>query len=497
MREFRKTEVNLVPDTVNPTPDYYCTWQTQLYASCDGKPEGQRRIICEKSMFDREKPYGWAYFYEKARGDLFFVMDDSWDVPMEDDKKYYGSLVLSPDKFPEATKDAGSSAESLQRLCDRMKALGWKGLGGWVCAQEAPGFFDGGSREEYWKKRLEDARAAGFSYWKVDWGKDGNTFEFRKMLTELKDRYAPELVVEHASLPDLIPISDVFRSYDVPAVMSIPITMEKLKSLVKVGDVQEGHAGLINCEDEAYLAAAGGFAMGIMRHPYRGAFVDGRADMSFPAVHRNLKTKMTEVVRAVRWHRIAPAFGVNASQTIVDENYLYDGWRFVNYEEEIEAWWLTSNYITRNLKENVLTLGAPARIARSLPLPEVTPDAEGFVPFVVAAKNPNGAVSIVTAGRSREREYFLPECDISLESGDARTVGIFGKYKTFTLKTTLDSLSQVLMQDLAGDFAVDVTEKISWDGKNLTIPGELISEIGTMAQEEKDTSEPGVVVRIL
>lgn len=58
---------NLIPAVQNPSPDYYCTWQTQLYATSDGKPEKQRECICEKSLFDKEKPYGWAYFYETAR----------------------------------------------------------------------------------------------------------------------------------------------------------------------------------------------------------------------------------------------------------------------------------------------------------------------------------------------------------------------------------------------------------------------------------------------
>jgi hypothetical protein len=61
---MRKTNINLIPDTQNITPDYYCTWQTQLYATNDGKPKGQRAIIGEKALFDREKPFGWAYFYE-------------------------------------------------------------------------------------------------------------------------------------------------------------------------------------------------------------------------------------------------------------------------------------------------------------------------------------------------------------------------------------------------------------------------------------------------
>ena len=54
---MKKTKINLVPDIVNPTPDYYCTWQTQLYATSDGKPEAQRACITEKSLFILEREY--------------------------------------------------------------------------------------------------------------------------------------------------------------------------------------------------------------------------------------------------------------------------------------------------------------------------------------------------------------------------------------------------------------------------------------------------------
>ena len=64
---MKKTNLNLIPDRVNPSPDYYCTWQTQLYATSDGKPAGQRKIICEDALFGAEKPFGWSRFYESAR----------------------------------------------------------------------------------------------------------------------------------------------------------------------------------------------------------------------------------------------------------------------------------------------------------------------------------------------------------------------------------------------------------------------------------------------
>ena len=83
---MKRTKINLIPDIRNDSPDYYCTWQTQLFATSDGKPERQRAIIGEKALFDFEKPYGWAYFYENIRNDLYLVMDDSWDVPPNGDR---------------------------------------------------------------------------------------------------------------------------------------------------------------------------------------------------------------------------------------------------------------------------------------------------------------------------------------------------------------------------------------------------------------------------
>ena len=100
---MKRTEINLIPDIPNPTPDYYCTWQTQLYATSGGIPKMQRDIMGERQLFGTDKPYGWAYFYEKARKDLFLVMDDSWDVPEENDERYFGSLILDGSKFPEST----------------------------------------------------------------------------------------------------------------------------------------------------------------------------------------------------------------------------------------------------------------------------------------------------------------------------------------------------------------------------------------------------------
>ncbi len=492
---IKKTNKNLVPDKVNPSPDYYCTWQTQLYATCDGKPAGQRAIIGEKGMFSKEKPFGWAYFYENAREDLYFVMDDSWDVPLEDDPAYYGSLLLNQEKFPASYAKTQDPTEALKTLTRRMKELGWKGLGGWVCAQESERFLKGRTPEEYWKDQLTAAHEAGFSYWKVDWGKKDTDLTFRRMLTDLGRQYAPGLIIEHAKCPEAVPYGDSYRTYDVPAIMSIPMTLQKLKELSHTPAAQGG-AGMINCEDEAYIAAAGGFSMGIMRHPYTGDFINGKADVSFPAFHRNIKSKLTEITRAVRWHRLAPAFGVDGTPFYIDPQELTDTWRFERPEEELEDWWFRKPFIKNCIAEGVLTKTAPARIARGCPPAQVTPDSEGNLPYTLTCSHPNGAFSIVTAGRTADRSYFLPRCAICAQSGAATTIGIFGCYETLTLQTDFSAIKEVWMQDLADDAAYDITDVVPFEQGNLTLSGSLIQKIGTSAQPEGDTSEPGVVVFI-
>lgn len=491
---MRKTNINLIPDSQNVTPDYYCTWQTQLYATNDGKPKGQRAIIGEKALFSKEKPFGWAYFYEQVRKDLYIVMDDSWDVPPNGDLSYCGSLILNGDKFPSFVKDSSDNTEAMKKLSDKIKDLGWKGLGCWVCSKESPRFKGDISREEYWIERLVQANKAGIAYWKVDWGDWGADAAFRKKLTELGRQYAPDLIIENAIVPEVIPFSDTFRTYDVPAIMSIPMTMEKIKSFTSVPEPKNGNMCLLNCEDEAYISAAGGFAMGIMRHPYNGAFVNGKADMSFPQIHRNLKTKIYEIIRAVRFHKLAPAYAFSGNELKISKDYLCDSWRFENAEEEIEAWWFDNPAVFENLDDNVLKVKAPAVISRNTELPSVCRDDKGEAPFVVASRNPNGVYAVATLGRTVNRSYYIPKCDVTIDAEDSKTIGVFGEYKNLIIKTKFTAIKYILIQDLADDSAYDVTDSVEIKDGEIIVCGDIISKTGTFSQPEEDTSEPGVVI---
>jgi len=316
------------------------------------------------------------------------------------------------------------------------------------------------------------------------------------LLTDIAHEYAPNLVVEHAQNDSVIAVSDVFRTYDVPAILSIPMTMKKLKKTLAPYTSETNYKGLICAEDEVYIAAGLGCTMGIMRHPMAGNLPNGKPDPSFPAIHRNLKTKMDEVTRAVRWHKIAPAFGVNAAQTYVDSSQLTDSWYIQNMEEEIESWWFEP-WTGFKKNGNIISETGPAKISRGMPLPVVIPDDNGDVPFICASKHPNGAVSITVAARTKVRKYWTPKCDISIISGNAKTFGIFGYYNSLTINTSLNLRNVTIKaQDLAGVKVIDITSKIIIKGSKLIIPGKVINEIGTGEQAIGDTSDPGLVLVI-
>ena len=474
--------MNLIEEKQNPTPDYYCTWQTQLYACNNGGPEKQREYMTEENLFGGGTAQGWVNFYEKARKDLLLVMDDSWDVPIKNYEKHYGSLVLDKEKFPSFYEE-NNPQKSLENLTKRVKQNGWKGLGGWVCAQESP-LYSEKSAEEYWIKRLKWCQSAGFSYWKVDWGEKAKDLEFRRMLTNLQRQYAPDVVIEHAMLADAIGFGEVFRTYDVPAIMSIPMTMQKTADCLTHTD-----GGMINCEDEVYTAAAIGCVMGVMRHQMCGDLPNGEPDLSFPAMHRNIKTKTAEILRAVRWHRMAPAFGVTVDDVWVSKERLTDYWDIESQHAEFEKWW--------GFKDGErVEKTAPSAIARGTALPKIKPDKNGLVPFAVSSKNPNGIISVATLGRTQGREYILPRCEVKIDGGNAEMFGIFGEYDRLIIKTERES-GRIYIQDIASDAAADITDKVEFADNRLVINGKIIHDFGTAENSVGDTSEPGVVLKII
>jgi hypothetical protein len=180
-------------------------------------------------------------------------------------------------------------------------------------------------------------------------------------------------------------------------------------------------------------------------------------------------------------------------------------------------------------------------------------------PYVVTTKYPSGAVAITTLGRTRPRAdggYTNPPASVSQqtgmgvhmamatatatatrsvgvgvgvgvrEGGQERAaasidtgiytgnlttrsglsslrlppIGIFGVFGDLTLtfeEGTLARVQRVYAQDLRGDTAEDLTKLVVVDASTdkLTIPGSVISRVGTAAKsDETELSEPGMVM---
>ena len=175
---------------------------------------------------------------------------------------------------------------------------------------------------------------------------------------------------------------------------------------------------------------------------------------------------------------------MNESDPILDERILFDCWTF--RPGDSWPWWVVGKEITQ---------GAPARIARGMPLPTVSADEEA--PFVVASRHPNGAVAVASLARTRtDRGMFLPPADVTIQAGDGSSpVGIFGKYRSLTLQLEVPVGSRRLwVQDLAGDQAFDITDRISPIKRQITLSGEWIEQLGTTAANPGDLSHPGLLL---
>lgn len=485
---FGKMPASLVPEMPSKAPDYFCTWNIQGYISSFLTNDGQRKALNENNMFGHDAYQNWLSFFPKIRQDLVFVMDDSWDIPISENGKngeMFGLVELDQERFPSFE---GPPTERLKKLVDAVKARGWKGLGGWICAQEAP-ILGQVNPETYWTERLKSAQQAGFTYWKVDWGKQARNKDWRKMLTTLGRKYAPDLVIEHALIEESIEFSDTYRTYDVENIIAQPVTIDRIANLLKYEAKNEAK-GLINCEDEPYIAAGLGCALGIMRYPFAENLPNNTIDFVFPPVGRDIKHRLDEVVRVVRWHRIAEPFGVGTTTYNIDPVKLKDYWVL----GERETWNLARK------SGDTLRAQAPARVSRGLSLAKVIKPIDNQ-PFVLSSMHPNGAVAIATIGRGINRDYLTERMRVeqNIENLD-KPIGIFGDYESLTLilPTKIKASDYIVLgQDLAGDTPQDLTKEFVFDGNKLLLSGEIIRKVGLSAASPGDKSDPGLILQFI
>ena len=476
-----KKQKSLVPDKPSAVPDYFCTWNIQGYVvSYDGP--ATPRVMTEQYMFGDGALEGWTRFFPDFREDLIFLMDDSWDVPVDDHKtELMGSAQMDKGRFP-------SFKGNLKKLVKATKAAGWKGLGGWICCQEASAASDAKTPDVYWEKRLKENHKAGMAYWKVDFGREERNQAWREKLTLLGRQFAPGMPIEHAYTYPVIEKSDVFRTYDVEVVTSVPVTLQRVSKLLQY-KTQPGNLGLINCEDEPLIAVGLGCVIGVMRHPLNTALPNGLSDHVFPYAARNLKARLDEVNRALKWHRLAAPFAVN-NDALFSEHQLTDVWCLRERET-----WRPDHHAGDTLRES-----APAVISRCMPLPEVHANGDE-PPYVLASRYPNGAVCVATVERlqTEEHSWSIPRADVTLQMGNAKgPIGVFGNYLSLKLcyDLPIPEGTQIWAQDLIGKEPLDITTNVEIDYNTITIPGFLLERIGTMASSPDDVSAPGVVLKV-
>lgn len=493
----RQLPTSLVPATPSRAADYFCTWNIQGF---DVSYEGDtRNMMTEQQIFGQGRWQNWINFFPRIRQDVYFLLDDSWDMPLDYSsviQQYYGLIALDAERFPSHTET--DPVQRLRSLARRVEGYGWKGLAGWVCAQESP--LDSLHQDvaAYWRHQFERAHQAGVHYLKVDYGRHERDPQWRQLLSDVAHEVSPELIIEHASPKgptvtdtglldaDIASRSDVFRTYDVETFISIPVSLRRVMQVLE-HKALDGYKGIVNCEDEPYMAAGLGCLIGIMRHPYAGALPNGKADHVFPLTSRDVKHRLDEVVRAVRWHRLAEPFGMNADLQ-VDTALLTDRWLLGPRET-----WFDGH------KEGMeITESAPARVSRCMPLPRV--EADGLAPYVLASRYPNGAVAVAALERLDGRVWSYPQARVGFETDrmDA-PIGLFGYYQEVTIQFP-EKIQQrglhILAQDLASDTAVDITRQVRIRGNRLIVPGSVISRVGLSAATPGDVSAPGLVLQL-
>ncbi len=493
---------NLVPDQPGSTPNYWCSWAAQNYLFGQGaasldlaevlKNSGLQaaELMHENRIFGAR---GWIHFYPKIRGDIFLLLDNGYQFNAISNHQFQPSAIaateLDPAKFPSFT---GTPQERLKKLNDRIKAAGWRGLGLWL----------GPSTDEaYTRERLRWSRYASVGYWKVDCGDDGF------MLNRIGREVYPGLIFEHALCSpnfnegpngrapsdygtghrlSCLKHSHVMRIYDCDHPLRFSTALDRVASALKAASTTTDAKGIVNCEDEVYLAAVLGCSMGVFRFPQVGLRPSGDPDL-FLAGPRMLKQRIDEVTRAVRWHRIAPPFSACAMAVSVDNTVLSNSWTFRPGDT-----WDAS-------KRGVITQSAPARVARGVALPAVKCDGEP--PYVIAGRHPSGAVCVGTQGRTRpDNGWFIPPADVTLKLNELPPlIGVFGRFRTltFTFTKPLSAGAQIWAQDLAGDQATEISGRVKIAGQNLVLPGNLIDEVGLSAATPGDVSDPGCVIAII
>ncbi len=496
--------MNLIPEMPQDTGSYFCTWDSQcdhMYTWKERPAALTARDAMNEAFLFGEN--GLLHSFQGVRQDLIVVLDDGWDVPYgAKDSRVFGSLEADPARFPSL---AGlSPAERLRALSDRIRALGYRGLGLWVPTQ-TPSLVGGREiartpEEErlYWEERARWCRDGGVLYLKADWGAHQGDADYCAMMTACMRKYAPGLLIEHgltgrplfesekdgpavpeaveAYLEKTLPVSDYLRTYDVCHELKYASTVDRAVVALQAAQACKANA-ILNIEDTALIGAALGCAIGVMRHPLEKK----RKHLALPP------RLVSETAAALRWQRIAPPFAAGKAGLLVSDERLRDVWRCVRQDP---GHWpdvpVGDYYVT-----------APAAVARNMPLPEVF--AEGEKPYVLCSVHPDtGALCVAATPRTFPAGVDLtPLAEVRVKGASSeKPVGVFGSFISLSVDFTepVDGC-RVYAQNLLCDTAVDVTAQAAISGCRLTLPGEVMRRIG--APEADGSGIPATVMRVL
>ncbi|GGA62956.1 hypothetical protein GCM10011507_13200 [Edaphobacter acidisoli] len=487
---------SLVPAESPGIPNYWCTWAVQNYMFGQGEPalnttmlEGSsgsllaHNAMTEEALFGRR---GWAArFYPRVRRNIYLLLDDGWQIGGT------ATFDLDPVKFPSYK---GSSAQRLHLLNKDVAGHGWRGAALWC--RNTPDGPAGLSLES-------ECGNAGIHYWKIDIGDP----EFDLVRTRNRAQIPLTLEHVHSEPPvngdwkkdgrfgpqpwnsrrmDILRHTDVYRTYDVTSILSLPTTLDRASELLSSAAGHHELHSLLNVEDEVYVAAVLGCTMGVMRHPLHGLRPQNDVDLFFNG-QRRTKQRIDEVVRALRWQRIAAPYPCGMGTFHTSSEILRDGWTF----SAGETW-------QHELVGQTVWQSAPAVLARNIDLPGV--QASGSKPFVFAARFPNGAVAIGAQERTQPGSAWrMNPAKVTLHVGDASgPFGIFGEYEQLTLVFDKPQKGKrVLAQDLAGDTSIDVTRHANFDGASVHFDGSILRTTGLFNRTPGDLSSPGAVIALV